>query len=91
MAYKPRKGSVYWLVNSRLEVKQTTHGGSERSQKRIDAGNCFKTAKEARQFKSIIQGKALDLRKVEFDKQIAFAYGLITGLTLGGLLWSAIR
>lgn len=91
MSYKPRKGSAYWMVNSRLEVKETVHTGSDRSKKRIDAGNCFKTAKEARQFKSLVQGKSLDMDKVTFDKRIAFAYGFITALALGGLLWSVLQ
>lgn len=91
MAYKPPKGKEYWMINSRMEVKQTVHTGSERSKKRIEAGNCFKTAKEARQFKALVQGKSLDLQKVEFDRRIAFAYGFITALALGGLLWSVLR
>lgn len=56
--YKPRKGSNYWMVNSRFEVRQTTHSGGEKSLKRIDVGNCFKSEKEATHFRKVIMGQA---------------------------------
>lgn len=89
--YKPKQGKNYWMINSRFEIRETTHSGGAKSLKRIEVGNCFKTAKEARQFKSLVVGKALDIQKIDFDKRIAFAYGFITALFIGGLIWSVIR
>lgn len=56
--YKPRKGSKYWMINSRFEVKQTEHTGSEKSRKRIAVGNVFKTEKEAKHFRAVVMGQA---------------------------------
>lgn len=48
--YKPRKGSHYYMINSRFEVRQAQHIGSAKSNARIAAGNCFKTKMEAHTF-----------------------------------------
>lgn len=45
--FKPKANQGYYMINSRLEVKHTENTGSLRSQKRIDAGNCFKKRSEA--------------------------------------------
>lgn len=53
--YKPRIGKSYFMINSRFEVKETTNTGSVKSQKRIDAGNCFKTKTEANAFAYLVR------------------------------------
>lgn len=55
MAWKPKKGQSYWMINSRFEVRETTHTGSNKSTKRIEAGNYFKTAKEAKAFVYLVK------------------------------------
>lgn len=88
MSYKPPKGRNYWMINSRFEIKQTTHTGSEKSKKRIAAGNSFKTHKDAKQFRAaVIEASVLEIDKAEFDKRIAFAYGFITAAFIGLMLW----
>lgn len=57
--YKPRKGSAYWMINSRFEVKETTNTGSKKSLKRINVGNCFKTKQEANAFAYLVREGAL--------------------------------
>ena len=52
--YKPRVGKSYFMINSRFEIKYTVHTGSEKSRKRIEAGNCFKTREQARAFRAMI-------------------------------------
>lgn len=59
MSYKPGRGKSYWMINSRLEVKQTENTGSDKSAKRINAGNSFKTQAEAEKFR----GYVMDLAK----------------------------
>lgn len=46
----PKKGQSYWMINSRFEVKETTHTGSEKSKKRIAAGNYFSRKQDANAF-----------------------------------------
>ena len=53
--YKPKKGKSYWMINSRFEVRETTNSGSAKSLKRIEVGNCFRTAKEARAFVYLVK------------------------------------
>lgn len=89
--FKPRKNQRYWMVNSRLEVKESFNTGSEKAAKRIAAGNAFKTAKEARAFKRAIEGKLVDQQKIVFDKRIAFAYGLTTGFFVANMIWLVVR
>lgn len=92
MSYRPRKGKPYWMVNSRMEVRETFNTGSERSQKRIDVGNCFKTAQEARQFrKSIVEVIVTENDKIAFDRRIAFIDGLVTGGFIVGIVWLAVQ
>ncbi len=92
MSYKPTNGRNYWMINSRFEIRETTNTGSNKSKARIKAGNCFRTHKDAVRFrKAVLEGNVLEMEKAEFDKRIAFAYGFITALALGGLLWSVIR
>lgn len=50
MARKPRKAQTYYMINSRFEVKQVTHTGSQKQADRIAAGNYFKTKTEANAF-----------------------------------------
>lgn len=52
---KPKKGQGYYMINSRFEVKYTDHTGSLKSQKRIDAGNCFKKRSEAKAFAYLVK------------------------------------
>lgn len=52
--FKPKIGNAYFMINSRFEIKQTFHTGSEKSKKRIEVGNCFKTRGQANAFRSII-------------------------------------
>ena len=88
MAYKPTTGRNYWMINSRFEIRETTHTGSNKSKQRIKAGNCFRTEKDARRFrKAVIDGSVLEVEKAEFDKRIAFVYGLVTGAFIVGMLW----
>lgn len=54
MSFRPEAGQVYFMVNSRFEVKQTTNNGSGKSSKRISVGNCFKTQAEAEEFRLFI-------------------------------------
>lgn len=55
MNFKPRKGQNYWMINSRFEVRETTHTGSSKSNKRIEAGNYFKTKSEASAFRYLVK------------------------------------
>lgn len=59
MSYKPKKGSSYFMVNSRFQVKQTENTGSQKSADRIAAGNAFRTHAEAEQFRDYITDLAL--------------------------------
>jgi hypothetical protein len=58
MSYKPAAGDVYYMLNSRFEVKQTTNTGSGKSSKRISVGNCFKTAAEAEDFRRYVLSRS---------------------------------
>ena len=91
--YKPKKGKAYFMLNSRFEVKQTENTGSKKALDRIKVGNCFKTADEAMKFRLYVMKLAepYEIEKGVFDQRIAFAYGFITALALGGLVWSVLR
>lgn len=52
---KPKKGQRYFMVNSRFQVKETTHMGSKKAEDRIEAGNYFKTRSEANAFAYLIK------------------------------------
>lgn len=92
MAYKPTTGRNYWMINSRFEIRETTHTGSSKSKQRIKAGNCFRTAADARRFKkAVVDGSVIEIEKAGFDKRIAFAYGLITGTFISNMIWLVIR
>ena len=58
MAFKPRKGQHYFMINSRFEVKETTNTGSKKALDRIKVGNAFKTAEEAMKFRLYVMGLA---------------------------------
>lgn len=58
MSYKPQKGSNYWMINSRFEVKHTTNTGSKKALDRIKVGNCFKTKKQAQIFRALVMDQA---------------------------------
>lgn len=90
MSFKPRRGQTYFMLNSRFEVKETQNTGSQKARDRIKVGNCFKTAEQAMKFRLYVL-ELVETEKVQFDKRIAFAYGFITALALGGLVWSVIR
>lgn len=47
MAYKPKIGQNYYMINSRFQIKYGPHNGSKKSTERIAAGNAFKTHKKA--------------------------------------------
>lgn len=93
MSFKPRKGQAYFMLNSRFEVKQTENTGSKKAADRIKVGNAFKTADEAMKFRLYVMKMAepYQIEKAAFDARIAFAYGFITALALGGLVWSVLR
>lgn len=50
LKFYPKKNQVYYMINSRWEVKETLHTGSKKSKARISAGNCFKTKTQANYF-----------------------------------------
>lgn len=45
--FKPKKGQKYYMINSRLEVRQSEYTGSKKAKKRVVAGNAFKEVSEA--------------------------------------------
>lgn len=87
MAYKPTTGRNYWMINSRFEIRETTNTGSSKSKKRIKAGNCFRTKADAERFRAaVVDGSVIAIEKAEFDKRIAFGYGLATGAFLAAMI-----
>lgn len=87
MSYKPRRGGKYWMINSRFEVRQTENTGSDKSRKRIQVGNSFKTKEDAEQFKlQLMVGQDY----IQFDKKIAFCYGLGTGAFIAAMICLAV-
>lgn len=50
--FYPKKGQNYWMINSRFNVAQATHNGSNKSKARIEAGNAFRTQPEAYRFRA---------------------------------------
>lgn len=54
MSYQPKKGEQFYMVNSRGEVRHTENNGSDNARKRIAYGNCFKTDKEAEQYRKYV-------------------------------------
>lgn len=55
MAWKPKKGDTYYMINSRFQVKQCEHTGSNKQNDRIAAGNYFKEKSEANAFAYLVK------------------------------------
>lgn len=48
--FQPKKNEIYWMINSRWEVKQSINTGSKKFHDRVKAGNSFQHLEEARTF-----------------------------------------
>lgn len=75
--FQPKKNEIYWMINSRWEIKQSVNTGSKKFDGRVRVGNCFATKEEAviflndlkmlRNGKIIIPGKNLTVwQRIKF-------------------------